>query len=226
MTNIYLNDDLACQADHTGDTHPVFFGGTDPGACGTFLSTGGVSYGPTVPFRICANRVYTGQPERDQRQPATSATPIRSITSVNVPSTTLDITQTDRYVAGQQVYRTDIAVTNTAGIRLCGAATLYHAADCFLQELRRGYGFHDADHRRGLLRGEPQQLSGGPGRGFRPSQRRKPFLESGFAPVWSRDRLGGTQFPGHLRVHTFAGQWRRAQLEPQRSRAHRRGPAR
>lgn len=49
LTKIYLNDNLACSADHEGDSHAEFFGGTDPGACGTFLSVGRASYGPAVP---------------------------------------------------------------------------------------------------------------------------------------------------------------------------------
>src|SRR5690242_8825553 len=45
IDNIYLNDTLECQATHVGDTHGEFFGGTNPGSCGTALATGGTLYG-------------------------------------------------------------------------------------------------------------------------------------------------------------------------------------
>ncbi|HKC84068.1 MAG TPA: hypothetical protein VKD46_08725, partial [bacterium] len=31
LTQIWLNDNLGCQADHSGDSSHEFFGGTDPG---------------------------------------------------------------------------------------------------------------------------------------------------------------------------------------------------
>ena len=33
LTQIWLNDNLGCQADHSGDTSHEFFGGTNPGSC-------------------------------------------------------------------------------------------------------------------------------------------------------------------------------------------------
>jgi hypothetical protein len=52
LKQIYLNDDLACQVFHANDTaQGEFFGGTDPGSCGTFVFVPGERdrlYGPDV----------------------------------------------------------------------------------------------------------------------------------------------------------------------------------
>jgi hypothetical protein len=46
MSAIYLNDDLGCQISTFNDVAPtVFFGGTDPGGCGTFLQVNAIDAG-------------------------------------------------------------------------------------------------------------------------------------------------------------------------------------
>jgi hypothetical protein len=37
MSQIYINDDLGCQVQMAGDVNPSFFGGDDPGGCGTYM---------------------------------------------------------------------------------------------------------------------------------------------------------------------------------------------
>src|SRR5436190_2423903 len=105
LTHIYLNDNLGCQADHTGDTRSEFFGGTNPGSCGTYLSVGGTSFGPrTTGFTPVSQSGVTGS--------GTSGNPFKVVTVVGAGTTGLGITQTDTYVVGQESYRTDITVSN------------------------------------------------------------------------------------------------------------------
>ena len=150
LNNIFLNDNLACQANHTGDTDEEFFGGTDPGACGTFLSTGGVDYGATVPAGN-SRTDYTPVSQTPVTGTGTAADPFKVVTVVDVAATGLRITQTDSYVVGDENYRSDIAVTNSSS----GAvdATLYHAADCFLQDSDLGFGFADSSNGPSTARG-------------------------------------------------------------------------
>jgi len=138
LTSIYLNDDLACQARHSGDTANEFFGGTDPGSCGTFIRAGGVTYGPSVgasatPYTLVSQSPVTGA--------GTGADPFKVVTVVDAGSTGLRLTQTDTYVVGRESYRTDIQVRNTSASPV--SAELYHAADCYLQNDDDGYGWHD-----------------------------------------------------------------------------------
>src|SRR5436190_10980046 len=105
LTHIWLNDNLGCQADHSGDTSHEFFGGTDPGSCGTYLSVGGTSFGPrTTGFTPVSQSGVTGS--------GSSGNPFKVVTVVAVGTTGLRITQTDTYVVGQESYRTDITVSN------------------------------------------------------------------------------------------------------------------
>ena len=77
LTNIWLNDNLGCQADHSGDTSHEFFGGTDPGSCGTYLSVGGTSFGPrTTGFTPVSQSGVTGS--------GTSGNPFKVVTVVAV----------------------------------------------------------------------------------------------------------------------------------------------
>ncbi len=202
MTNIYLNDSLACQADYSGDTHPVFYSGTDPGACGTFLSTGGVSYGPSVPAGT-ARTAYTPVSQTAVTGAGTSADPYRVVTTVNVPTTNLKITQTDRYIVGQQVYRTDVAVTNTSGSGAAVPATLYHAADCYLEGSDSGNGFHDSTTGGIYCSANPNNSPAGRVEGFVPASAGSHFVESGYGTVWAAIDAAGTQLPGTCDCTTF-----------------------
>jgi hypothetical protein len=138
LTSIYLNDDLACQARHSGDTSNEFFGGTDPGSCGTFIRAGGVTYGPSVGPSPTAYTLVSQSPVTGT---GTAANPFKVVTVVNAGSTGLRLTQTDTYVVGLEAYRTDITVRNTSSSPV--TAELYHAADCYLQNDDDGFGWRD-----------------------------------------------------------------------------------
>jgi Ca2+-binding RTX toxin-like protein len=192
LDNIYLNDNLACQATHTGDTDPEFYGGTDPGACGTFLSTGGVDYGPDVPAGNSRTN-YTPVSQTPVTGTGTAADPFKVVTVVDVGTTGLRITQTDTYVVGQENYRSDIDVTNSSS----GAvdATLYHAGDCFLQNSDVGFGFADSSTRAIYCTINANNSPTGRIEGFAPLSDGSHYMEDGYSTVWSAIDAAGTQFP-------------------------------
>jgi hypothetical protein len=192
LTKIYLNDNLACSADHEGDSHGEFFGGTDPGACGTFLSVGRASYGPAVPADPVQRTPFKPVSQTPVTGAGTATDPLKVVTVVDVAAG-LRITQTDTYVVGQESYRSDGTVNNFAEGAI--SASLYHAGDCFLQGSDRGYGAYDP-----TTGGVFCALSANntpPDRivGFVPVDPGGHFIESSFSTVWTAIDAGGTPFP-------------------------------
>jgi hypothetical protein len=190
LDHVYLNDNLACNATHTGDTVPEFFGGTDPGGCGTFLSTGGTGYGPSVGPTATA---YTPVSQTPVAGSGTARDPYRVVTVVDVGSTGLRITQTDSYVVGLEQYRTDIAVSNSTGAAI--SATLYHAGDCYLQGSDLGYGYYDAPSHAIYCTANPNNTPAGRILGFSPITAGSHYVEGHYSTVWRDITASGTQFP-------------------------------
>jgi hypothetical protein len=130
----HLNDDLSCQVTHTGDTGPEFFGGTDPGTCGTFFATDdpetrATLYGSSAAGGASVDADFTPVSQSAVTGSGTVGDPHQVVTQVDVlgfgDTTLAHITQTDSYVVGDETYRTDIQVHNPGFSTLDG--TLYHA---------------------------------------------------------------------------------------------------
>ncbi len=143
---IQTNDLLNCNVNHVGDTHSEWFQApvsnqADDTACGTLLVVGDTLYGPA---NIPAGPPPTGRtPWTPVSQSAVSGTgtnadPLRVVTVVAAGTTGVQLTQTDRYVIGEESYRTDIAVSN--GGTGSPNVVLYRAGDCFLQNSDIGLG--------------------------------------------------------------------------------------
>ena len=148
ITQIFLNDDLACQVSYAGDTSFEFYpsSGSNPGACGTFFTqslAGGAKreFGPTTVPAGNSPGGYVPVSQTAVTGNGSDATPFRVVTVVRLGTTGLQITQTDTYVTGRQFYRTRITIANTSNARRTGV--LYHAGDCYLQNSDVGYGFYD-----------------------------------------------------------------------------------
>jgi hypothetical protein len=165
LTQIYLNNDLACQIQDANDTDGVFFGvgDTDPGSCGTFMqinANGGFDDGAAELFGTEAAPAglaavtsdFTPVGAQTLTGTGTSADPYTVRTEVaacTTPGTspvgdcsTGDselalLTEVDTYVVGRDEYDTTLTVDNESGGTLGG--TLYHTGDCYLQ-VDEGYG--------------------------------------------------------------------------------------
>jgi hypothetical protein len=191
INNIWLNDNLACQATHVGDTANEFFGGTNPGACGTFLATGGTAYGPSVPAGFSGTG-FTPAGQTSVTGAGTASNPFQVVTTVNVGTTGLQITQTDSYVVGQEQYRTDIAVHNFGSAS--ASATLYHTGDCFLQGSDVGFG---AVNTSGGVFCTANPNNSPPARivGFQPLTGGSNYVESVWPSFWNGITGAGAQYP-------------------------------
>ena len=180
LTNISTSSDLNCQVNHTGDASGEFFG--TPGACGTLIAIGGTLYGPatipagptTVGFTPVSQTPVTGT--------GTTADPFTVVTVVDVPSTSLQITQTDTYVNGQESYRTDVQIANTASE---GVATgvVYRAGDCYLGGSDSGYGIENASP--GSIACSAGTASGSRVAQWTPISPGSNYLETTYGALWS-----------------------------------------
>jgi hypothetical protein len=194
LSQIFINDDLGCQTQHVGDQAPSFYGGTNPGSCGTFLAipaaaAPGVLYGPaSVPPTgttfTPVSQTLTGS--------GTSASPYTVTTTVSAGASAT-IVETDSYVVGQEQYTTSIQVTNTSGAAYAANTTLYHAGDCFLSSLDTGYG--------ALVSGGPectQSANDSPPvrhMGLQPQTAGANYVEGAFGTVWSEITSAGAALP-------------------------------
>jgi YD repeat-containing protein len=138
LTRVETSPDLNCSVNYAGDGAGEFYGDT---ACGTFLSVGGVLYGPAnVPAGAGAGRRTAWTPV-SQAGPSGSGTvndPYVTTTVVDAGTAGIRVTQTDTYLPGQGFYRTDVRIDNQSGV--AQSARVWRAADCYLGNSDYGYG--------------------------------------------------------------------------------------
>lgn len=161
--SIHLGNELSCQVNIApvapaainsaligfGTGGQVYGPSNEPADCGTFLSYGGMLYGPdfsahgysATPFGWSGNPYTTFTPV-SQTAPSGAGTltnPYIVTTVVDAGSTGIRLTRIDTYVTGRTNYRSDVVVTNTTGSALSGLR-LYHGIDCYLAGNDTGTG--------------------------------------------------------------------------------------
>lgn len=138
LTKVQISPDLNCRVDYLGDTYSEFFSET---ACGTFFASGEELFGPDhVPAGSMIGREGWTPVSQETSGSGTAQDPYTIVTVVTGGS--VEITQTDRYVVGENAYRTTTSVKNISDAAIDGY--VYHGADCYLQDSDYGYGTHDA----------------------------------------------------------------------------------
>jgi uncharacterized repeat protein (TIGR01451 family) len=198
LTNIGISDDLNCSVNHTGDLAGEFYGGT---ACGTLLATGGTLFGPsTIPaggsasprtgFSPVSQTAVTGS--------GAAADPFTVVTVVDLGTSGLRITETDSYVVGEESYRTDVQVSNSASTSQ--DAILYRAGDCFLQSSDVGFG--SVDTTTGAVACTTGTAPGSRIEQWFPISAGSHYYEAGYSQVWAQ--IGSQQpFPDTCRCTDF-----------------------
>ncbi len=142
LTRVLVTDQLNCAVSHTGDSSGEFYGDT---ACGTFVTVGGVLFGPSsVPAGGGASprTAWTQVSQSAVTGSGTALDPYRIVTVADAGTTGIRVTETDSYTVGQEAYRTDVALSNSGGAGQ--NVIVYRAADCYLQNSDSGYGRVDA----------------------------------------------------------------------------------
>jgi hypothetical protein len=191
LEHLYLGTDLSCQVATVIDGVILEFYPPDtiPGDCGTFLSVGGTLYTPdfanhtnsatfftgAVPFSPVSQTGVTGS--------GTAEDPYQVVTVADAGGD-LRITETDRYVAGEDAYFSQVEVANTGGSDL--DAVLYRAADCYLSSSDVGFGSYDVQS--GAV-GCQEDAGGAPGpraAELVPLSPLSNFFEGGYFEVWEQ----------------------------------------
>jgi hypothetical protein len=213
LSAIYITEDLGCQVLATGDTSPSFFGGNEPGGCGTFLALTegehvtenenprlfGPSVGPSVEadYKPLGEQTLTGNGTSTEPYVVTTLTTAEEPLPEGGSAPVADIGESDIYVSGQERYETTITIVNVGKTKLAG--TLYHAGDCFLLNQDEGYGAANvggADSPACTI--DPENSPSAGFMAFTLLTTNGPathFFESNFSTVWSRVTREGTQFP-------------------------------
>ncbi|HEY4912560.1 MAG TPA: hypothetical protein VIJ91_01405 [Candidatus Dormibacteraeota bacterium] len=144
LNSIYISDTLNCQVAHNGDSFFEFYPpNNQTGDCGTFVVISGTLYGFT-PFSGSAagsaqlRTPFTPVSQSGVLGSGTSADPFRVVTVVDAGTSGIQLTETDSYVVGQEVYRTDVKLANSGNSAL--PVLVYRAGDCYLQSSDYGFG--------------------------------------------------------------------------------------
>src|SRR3989440_1350503 len=188
LKQIYLNDDLACQVFHTSNTtQGEFFGGTDPGSCGTFVFVDGTLYGPNVTNGPVAT-AYTLVDQPARTGSGTSADPY--VVTTTVQAGPVGLTQTDSYVVGENSYTTTISVNRLSYGESDLNLTVYHAGDCSLQGSDGGYGSFDSGTGGIFCSANPNDNPTGATLGFVPTASGSSYREGLSSTVWGEVSAG------------------------------------
>ena len=136
LTHIFVNQNLACQVAHTGDSaYEMYPPANQEANCGTFARVSGTTYGV---FRT----EFTPVSQTPLSGAGTSLSPYQVTTVVDAGTTGVRITETVQYVVGDEFYRTDTVVANNGNTQL--SIKVYTYADCYLGGSDAGYGYLDA----------------------------------------------------------------------------------
>ncbi|MEZ3161827.1 hypothetical protein AB1K54_15010 [Microbacterium sp. BWT-B31] len=179
LRQITVSPDLNCDVRHVNDAQPEWYGQT---ACGTLMALNGILYGPAnIPAGTSAGP-RTAWTTLSQTTTTGSGTPADPFTIVTVVSTGtgVTVTQTDRYVLGNEFYDTSVTIDN--GSVAVQSGLVYTAGDCYLQNSDSGYGKVFGTSPACATSTQPgsrlQQLI--------PRTGGNTFYQAGYSSVWSR----------------------------------------
>ena len=192
LVRIAISDTLNCSINYKGDRYNEFYNGystTDPADCGTFLAVGSELFGPGVLKSRSAKSMGTiawTPVSQTKSGMGTQADPWVLTTVVRGGG--FEITQTDTYSTGNDFYATTTSVKNVSGA--AQDFTLYHAADCYLQDDDYGFGEYDANTGTVICRAKDPETGEHSDRGrveqFVPTTAGSNYYYGGFYQVWDK----------------------------------------
>ena len=192
LVRIAISDTLNCSINYKGDRYNEFYNGystTDPADCGTFLAVGSELFGPGVLKSRSAKSMGTiawTPVSQTKSGMGTQADPWVLTTVVRGGG--FEITQTDTYSTGNDFYATTSSVKNVSGA--AQDFTLYHAADCYLQDDDYGFGEYDANTGTVICRAKDPETGEHSDRGrveqFVPTTAGSNYYYGAFYQVWDK----------------------------------------
>ena len=192
LVRIAISDTLNCSINYKGDRHNEFYNGgstTAPADCGTFLAVGSELFGPQKLTSISASstKAIAWTPVSQTKSGTGTQADPWVLTTV-VRGGGFEITQTDTYSTGNDFYATTSSVKNVSGA--AQDFTLYHAADCYLQDNDYGFGEYDANAGTVICRAADPETGEHTDRGrveqFVPTTAGSNYYYGSFVEVWDK----------------------------------------
>ena len=192
LVRIAISDTLNCSINYKGDRYNEFYNGystTDPADCGTFLAVGSELFGPGVLKSRAAKSMGTiAWTPVSQSKSGTGTQADPWVLTTVVRGGGFEITQTDTYSTGNDFYATTTSVKNVSGA--AQDFTLYHAADCYLQDDDYGFGEYDANTGTVICRAKDPETGEHSDRGrveqFVPTTAGSNYYYGAFYQVWDK----------------------------------------
>ncbi len=192
LVRIAISDTLNCSINYQGDRFNEFYNSRsaqNPADCGTFLAVGSELFGPgklNSPAARRMGRIAWTPVSQTKSGTGTQADPWVLTTVVRGGG--FEITQTDTYSTGNDFYATTSSVKNISDA--AQDFTLYHAADCYLQDNDYGFGEYDESTGTVICRAEDPQTGKHTDRGrveqFVPTTAGSNYYYSSFNEVWNK----------------------------------------
>ena len=192
LVRIAISDTLNCSINYQGDRYNEFFNSRsahDPADCGTFLAVGSELFGPgELNSRAAASMGTTTWTPVSQTKSGTGTQADPWVLTTVVRGGGFEITQTDTYSTGNEFYATTSSVKNISDA--AQDFTLYHAADCYLQDNDYGFGEYDESTGTIICRAEDPENGQHTDRGrveqFVPTTAGSNYYYSSYNEVWDK----------------------------------------
>ena len=192
LVRIAISDTLNCSINYQGDRYNEFFNSRsahDPADCGTFLAVGSELFGPgELNSRAAASMGTTTWTPVSQTKSGTGTQADPWVLTTVVRGGGFEITQTDTYSTGNEFYATTSSVKNISDA--AKDFTLYHAADCYLQDNDYGFGEYDESTGTIICRAEDPENGQHTDRGrveqFVPTTAGSNYYYSSYNEVWDK----------------------------------------
>ena len=224
LVRIAISDTLNCSINYKGDKYNEFYNSnstTAPADCGTFLAVGSELFGPGKLTSISARSTKTiAWTPVSQTKSGTGTQADPWVLTTVVRGGGFEITQTDTYSTGNDFYTTTSSVKNISDA--AQDFTLYHAADCYLQDNDYGFGEYDANAGTVICRAADPETGEHTDRGrveqFVPTTAGSNYYYGSFVEVWDKVK-GRAPLPSKIdhadenRDNGMALSWTRT-LEP------------
>ena len=192
LVRIAISDTLNCSINYQGDRYNEFFNSRsahDPADCGTFLAVGSELFGPgELNSRAATSMGTTTWTPVSQTKSGTGTQADPWVLTTVVRGGGFEITQTDTYSTGNDFYATTSSVKNISDA--AQDFTLYHAADCYLQDNDYGFGEYDESTGTIICRAEDPENGQHTDRGrveqFVPTTAGSNYYYSSYNEVWDK----------------------------------------
>ena len=192
LTHIFAGAESSVQVAHAADgtTYEFYPPQVIPGDAGTFIVVDDTLYAPdfsqhsgSATGNLGTYTPFTQVSQTPVSGTGVAANPFQVVTVLDVASTGLPSIQTDSYVVGAEVYRTDIQISNSG--TTAKSLIVYRAADCYLGASDWGYGLVNTTQRSVACTKTVNNEPADRGSAIPPLTAGNNYYEARYSEVWS-----------------------------------------